>query len=216
MTKEELILKFDLLQIKFGSKNCNAVYGGGYEKEPNICMVFMNPTARNIATKKGWQGIRCQWLGTKQVWNFLAKCGLFSEELNNEIQNKKPNEWTPGFCELVYKEVENNSLYITNLAKCTQDDARVLKDDVFKNYLDLLIKEIDLVKPKKIILFGNQVSSIVLNQKISVSTSRKQVFKLTTNENIIDTFSVYYPVGNGFFNIDKAIEDTKFVINYQK
>ena len=87
MTKEKLIKEYDILQEKFGSKERNSVYGGGKEKNPELCLVFINPTARNIATDKNWTGVRYQWLGTKQIWQFLTKAGLFSEELNNKIQN---------------------------------------------------------------------------------------------------------------------------------
>ena len=63
-----------------------------------------------------------------------------------------------------------------------------------------------------IILFGNQVSSIVLNKKISVSKVRKQLFEKKINGNTYKFYSVYYPVGNGRFNIDKSIEDIKWII----
>ena len=211
MNKDKLILKFDEMQKKYGSPLYNSVYGGGKENNPDLCLVFINPTSRNIATKKDWKGIRCQWLGTKQVWKFLASAGLFDIELNNQIQNMKASEWTPEFCEEVYKEVARNSLYITNLAKCTQADARYLSDDVFKDYLDLFFEEIKEVNPKVIVLFGNQVSSIVLNKKIKVSEQRKKSENLSLNEKSYKCFCVYYPVGNGFFNTPKAVEDLKYI-----
>ena len=43
--------------------------------------------------------------------------------------------------------------------------------------VDLLSKEINIIKPKIIITFENQVSSIILNKKISVSENRKNVTK---------------------------------------
>ena len=211
MTKDDLIKKFDELQLKFGSNTRDSVYGGGKEKNPELCLVFVNPTARNIATDKNWTGIRCQWLGTKQVWKFLTNAGLFDEKLNNQIQNMKATEWTPEFCEKVYQEVANRGLYITNLAKCTQDDARPLPDKVFHEYRDLFLEEMKLVNPKKIVLFGNQVSSIVLNKRISVSEHRKTSEDLIVGSKVYKCFSVYYPVGNGFFNAPKAIEDLKFI-----
>ena len=90
---------------------------------------------------------------------------------------KKPKEWDYEFCNYVYEEIEKNKLFITNLGKCTQIDARPLPDEVLKKYLDLLFKEISIIKPKIIITFGNQVSSIILNKKISVSENRKNVTK---------------------------------------
>lgn len=213
MKKEELIKEFDKLQLKFGSPTRNSVYGGGQEVNPKLFLVFINPTARNIATHKEWPGIRCQWLGTKQIWKFLKNANLFDENLNNQIQNMKAKDWTPKFCEKVYEEVKKQNIYITNLAKCTQDDARTLPNKVFLEYKNLLFEEINLVKPQKIILFGNQVSSIVLNKKISVSEYRKTGEELTINNNCYQCFPVYYPVGNGFFNASKAIEDLKYIKN---
>lgn len=213
MTKEKLIEEFDKLQNKFGSDKRNSVYGGGLDVNPDLCLVFINPTARNIATDKTWKGVRCQWLGTKQIWKFLANAQLFSQELNDKIQSMNAKEWTPKFCEQVYKEVAKNKIYITNLAKCTQDDARALPDRVFKEYKDLLFEEIKLVNPKKTILFGNQVSSIVLNKKISVSEYRKTCEKLNIGEKTYDCYPLYYPVGNGFFNAPKSIEDLIFIKN---
>lgn len=113
MNLEELKEKYDKLQEKFGSKTKNSVYGGGCEKSPELCLVFMNPTARNIATAKSWNGVRYQWLGTKQVWKFLSLCNLFDESLNFEIQKKKSKEWTEEFCVKVYDEVERRGIYIT-------------------------------------------------------------------------------------------------------
>ena len=212
LKNEKLIKEFDILQEKFGSVNCNSVYGGGKDNKPDLCLVFMNPTAKNIATNKEWKGIRCQWLGTKQVWNFLANAGLFDKDLNNQIQNMRPKDWSPKFCKEVYDEVAKQGLYITNLAKCTQDDARPLPDKVFKEYRDLLLEEIKMVNPKKIILFGNQVSSIVLNKKISVSEYRKRSEDLVLEKKNFKCYPVYYPVGNGFFNTPKAIEDIKYIV----
>ena len=113
---------------------------------------------------------------------------------------------------LLPSEVAKQGLYITNLAKCTQDDARPLPDKVFKEYRDLLLEEIKMVNPKKIILFGNQVSSIVLNKKVSVSEYRKISEDLVIENKIFKFYPVYYPVGNGFFNAPKAIEDLKYII----
>ena len=132
---ENLIKQYDELQNIYGSKELNSVYGYGKRHNPKIALVFMNPTKRNIATNKSWTGLKAQWLGTKQIWDFLTKCGLFSADINDEIKAKKPSDWTYEFCEYVYKEVENQGLWITNLAKCSQDDARPLPDEIFYKYL---------------------------------------------------------------------------------
>ena len=180
--KEDLIQEFDKLQKKFGSATCNSVYGGGKDNNPDLCLVFMNPTAKNIATSKDWKGIRSQWLGTKQVWKFLTDVGLFDKDLNNQIQNMKPKNWSPKFCEEVYGEVARQKVYITNLAKCTQDDARPLPDKVFKEYRDFLLEEIKKFDLKNIELkecsFYPQTWSDMTRNTAQYQRMRKTFLKL--------------------------------------
>ena len=107
--------------------------------------------------------------------------------------------------------MKKHKYFITNLGKCTQEDARELPDSIFEKYLNLLEKEIEIINPKIIILFGNQVSSIVLNEKISVSKCRKKLFEKNINGKKYNCYSVFYPVGNGSFNIDKSIEDILYI-----
>lgn len=210
---KNIINQYNKLQDIYGSKNLNSVYGFGEEHNPKVALIFMNPTKRNIATDKSWTGIRAQWLGTKQIWDFLNKCDLFCDKINNEIKSKKPKDWTPAFCEQVYNEVKKQGLWITNLAKCTQEDARPLPDETFLKYKELLKEELKLVNPKIIFFFGNQVSSIMLDQPISVSTTRKTKFSLKIENKIYECYSLYYPVGNGRFNQSKTIEDIKSLLN---
>ncbi len=140
---------------------------------------------------------------------------LLDKELYKKIKSKKGNEWTEDFAEEVYDDVIKHKYFITNLGKCTQIDARALPDSIYEKYLHLLEKEIDIVKPKVIILFGNQVSSIVLNKKISVSQVRKKLFLKDIKGTKYKFYSVYYPIGNGRFNIDKSIEDIKWIIDHE-
>lgn len=210
---EELEKKYAELQVKYGDPSLDSITFGGCLENPDICFVFMNPTARNITASKEWKGIKSPWVGTKNVWNLFYELGMIDEALYNEIRSMKGNEWTYEFAEKVYEQVRNNKFYITNLAKCTQVDARVLPDSIFREYLDLFMQEMEIVKPKVIILFGNQVSSIVLGEKISVSQVRKKEFLLNDK---FKCYAVYYPVGNGRFNMDKSIEDIMYVINSLK
>ena len=209
---KDLQKDYDKLQMKYGAKELDSIYNGGCENNPNICFVFMNPTGKNIASDKSWLGRKSPWLGTKNIWKLFYNVDLISKDIYNKIQNKKPKDWDYEFCDYVYDEISKNKIFITNLGKCTQIDARPLSDEVLKKYLDLLFKEIDIIKPKIIITFGNQVSSIILNKKISVSQNRKVCHKININNNEYKVYSVYYPVGNGIFNIDKSIEDIKWII----
>lgn len=171
----------------------------------------MNPTARNNASDPSWKGLRAPWIGTKNIWDLFIATNLFDIDLYHEIKNKKASEWDEEFAEKVYNEVKKNKIFITNLGKCTQLDARAIPNEVYKQYLNLLEKEIEIVDPKVIILFGNQVSTVFLNEKISVSQCRKKEFIKKINGKEYKCYSIFYPIGNGRFNIDKSIEDILWV-----
>lgn len=209
---KELFKEFDKLQLKHGSKNYSAIYGAGKINSPKICLVFMNPTARNISSEKEWNGIRAPWVGTKNVWKMFSDLELIDKKLAEEIISKKPIDWNKYFAKKVYEKVAKNNLYITNLSKATQVDAKPLPDKVFGYYLELFRKEIDLVKPKIIITFGNQVSSVILEKNISVSKYRKKSEILKINNKTYKVFPVYYPVGQGMPNISIAKADIKWIL----
>ena len=172
----------------------------------------MNPTGRNMASDPGWKGRRSPWIGTKNIWKLFYSIGVLDDKIYKEIQGKKPQDWSEFFANIVYDVVEKHKYFITNLGKCTQVDARVLSNCVYSQYLDLLYKEIEIINPKIIITFGNQVSSIVLNKKISVSQYRKKYFNKNIAGNDYHIYPVFYPVGNGMMNIDKVIEDLNYII----
>lgn len=213
MTIEQLNIEYDKLQKKYGDKNLDSIYNGGCQNNPDICFVFMNPTSKNVASSKNWQGLKAPFIGTKNVWNLFYILGLLDENIYEQIKSYKPKDWTYEFANKVYENIAKHKVFITNLGKCTQIDARPLPDTTLSKYLNLLKKEWQIIKLKVIILFGNQVSSIVLNQKISVSMVRKQKFERIINSEKYIFFVVYYPIGNGTFNIDKAIEDIKWIQN---
>ena len=213
MVLSDLNKEYDKLQKKYGDMGLDSIYSGGCASNPDICFVFMNPTGRNIASSKDWKGIKAPWIGTKNIWDLFYALNLIDKDIYLKIKSIKGSEWTEDFAEKVYDNVKRCKYFITNLGKCTQIDARVLPDSVLKKYLLLLEKEIEIINPKVVVLFGNQVSSIVLNQKISVSQVRKKCFFREINGSRYKFYSVYYPVGNGRFNIDKSIQDIRWIIN---
>ena len=212
MKIKDLNKKYDMLQKIYGDPSLASIYNGGCEENPDVCFIFMNPTGKNIASEKNWKGRRSPWLGTKNIWKLFYNVGLLDEKIYDDIQKRKSKDWDEEFSDLVYENVKNNKYFITNLGKCTQIDARPLPDSVYREYLELLFKEIDIIKPKKIIVFGNQVSSIFLDEKICVSKCRKKVFKKVINKREYEVYPVFYPVGNGMHNIDKVIEDLKYIL----
>lgn len=204
----------DKLQKLHGNPKLKAIYGAGRIRNPKILFLFMNPTARNISSFPDWKGLRAPWIGTKNIWKLLNSLEILNNKFFEIIQNGSSDIWTYNFAFAVYDELNKKSVYITNLAKCTQDDARGLKDKVFREYLVNTLEEIYTINPSKIISFGNQVSSILLNKKIQVSDydgNKKEILKL--KDKIFDIYPVYYPVGQGMRNINKAINRISSVID---
>ena len=191
MKLEDLTKEYDKLQLRYGAKELDSIYNGGCENNPDICFVFMNPTGRNIASSKEWKGIKSPWIGTKNIWDLFQELNLLDDEIYKKIKSIKGSEWTEEFAREVYENVKKHKYFITNLGKCTQVDARELPDSVYKEYLHLLKKEWNIINPKVIILFGNQVSSIVLEEKISVSQVRKKCFIKDINGIKYKFYSVY-------------------------
>lgn len=213
MQLEFLHKSFDKLQLIHGAQKLKAIYGAGCVKNPQIMFVFMNPTARNISADINWGGLRAPWLGTKNVWSIFYKLNLLSENFYKKTQEMKPEQWEEGFAGALYTELKSKKVFVTNLAKCTQVDARPLKNAVFKDYLDLLFKEIEIIKPQNIVSFGNQVSSILLSKAISVSDySGTKNETLRINSGVFKVYPTYYPVGQGRRNMPIAIKRIKNVL----
>ena len=198
------------LYAQYGDSNFSMIRGAGQLERPHLMLVFMNPTARNITSSSKWKGLKAPWIGTKLVWSMLFKAGILDKDYHKHIQTLKPQEWDGAFSEALYNHIAQKDLYITNLASCTQCDARPLSNTIFREYVSVLYKEITITKPKHIITFGNQVSSIVLEHPISVSEY------VDTNGEVIEidssnfrVFPTYYPVGQGQRNMPFAIERIK-------
>lgn len=205
---------YDRLQSLHGDTSLHPVYGAWCTTHPKLFLLFMNPTGRNVSCTKEWKWIRAPWLGTKNIWKLLYSLWVISKIRFDHIQELRPNERTEQFSLEVYKEIAGNNVYISNLAKCTQSDARPLKDKVFKEYLDLIYQEIDSIQPQHIVSFGNQVSSILLNKKITVSGYTQDTHEILKIKN--HTYKVYpsfYPVGQGMRNLPKAITRVQYILN---
>lgn len=213
MNLDSLNSEYDKLQRLYGARELSAVYNGGCIDRPDVCFVFMNPTGKNPSANPDWRGRRAPWIGTKNIWKLFHQIGLLNDDIFNNVQQLKPSQWTEEFADRVYSDVSKHKVFITNLGKCTQLDARPLPDSVYLEYLELLYQEINIVKPKIIVSMGNQVSSILLGKKISVSQCRKQSYTKDIMGHSYTIYPVYYPVGNGMMNMGKAVEDLNCILS---
>jgi len=205
---------FDSLHKIYGNIDLKAIYGAGEITNPKLMLIFMNPTARNISAHQDWHGIRAPWIGTKEVWKMLNSLGIVRDSIVlRKVLDLKPRDWDEELAFELYNELAQNSIYITNIAKCTQIDARALPNTTFKAYIPSMLEEIKLTKPKSIISFGNQVSSILLSKSISVSDYiDNQYESIIVGDRAFKVYPTYYPVGQGMRNMPKAIARIKSII----
>lgn len=168
--------------------------------------IFMNPTAGNVSTHPKWNGLRAPWVGINNIWKMFCLLGLLSPATNKKIQTLRSKEWDEKFTLSLYQELTRRKIYISDLAKCTMKDARPLSNRIFQEYLSNTRKEISLVRPRKIISFGNQVSSILLGWPVRVGDYRNQEGEwLKIGNQTFPFYLVYYPVGQGQRNLPLAI-----------
>jgi len=145
--------------------------------------------------------------------NILCKWNTFQENIWASKDYEKQQMDRKIYRAALYRNRKEKSIHHQSNTKCTQIDARPLKDKAFKDYLKYTLEEIAILQPKHIIIFGNQVSSIFLDKPIKVSNYKN-------NENdtrIIDkkTYKIYpdfYPVGQGMRNIPAAIVRIQSII----
>ena len=209
----ELHPEIDRLQLRCGSSKLKPIYGAGCVNKPDIMFVFMNPTGKNVSAHSTWSGLRAPWLGTKNIWKLLYKLKVLSNSSYNLTQILRAEEWTESFAEAIYRELAKNKVYVTNLAKCTQDNARPLPNSIFEEYLENTKREISLIRPKKIVLFGNQVCSIILNRTVTVSKYKGVQSEILKIKNVtFKVYPVYYPVGQGQRNMPMAISRIKRIL----
>ncbi len=201
------------LHKTFGDANYCSINGAGCTEKPRCMFVFMNPTAANVSARKSWRSLRAPWIGTKTVWKLFHAIGGISDKTYQATQCMQAHAWTPVFAKQIYRELAHKKFYITNLAKCTQPDARPLSNHVFKQYMPLFRQETLHVRPRAIIAFGNQVSSILLEKQIRVGDYRTNAHELIkTKRKEFRVYPTYYPVGQGMRNMPKAIARIKNIL----
>ena len=83
---DKLNNKYKKLQNKYGDQNLDSILNGGKTKNPDLCLIFMNPTGKNIASNKNWTGIKSPWIGSKVIWNLLNELDLIDDDICLKIK----------------------------------------------------------------------------------------------------------------------------------
>jgi DNA polymerase len=199
----------------FPSNSLAPILGNGKRDSPRFMFVFINPTAKNISSDKGWKGPRFPFIGTKQVWRIFHRAGLFDDSLMDEIDNNPV--WSVGFANQVLRFLEQKDFYLTNIVKWTGKDAALPDADKISLFLPSLRREIEIVKPQYIVTFGLIPFERLTGRKIRLDdyySSIKKRGKLEFYDAKVDSVGskvipCYFPVGRG--NPSRAIEILKML-----
>ena len=201
----------------YGDHTLDAISGAGQTSRPKLTLVFINPTHRNISTRKEWGGLKAPWIGCSHIWQLFADAELIDSTVNREIQKIK-NGWSQKFALDVYAHVAEKGLYITNIVKWAGLDAKLPESAKIKLYAPILIDELRLLGAGRIIAFGQLTFDGLLHglgMKASAPFGALNEEMLANNKilglksEVGEIVPCYFPVGQGIKNRAKAIEILK-------
>ena len=202
----------------FGDHTLDSISGAGKIHRPRIALVFINPTHRNISTRKAWKGLKAPWIGCNNIWKLFADAGLIEHELYKEMLTYG-TDWTEEFSTHVYEHVYEKGLYITNIVKWAGLDAALPEKNKVKLYLPLLLDELRILKADKVVLFGQLTYDAVIKGLGISAPSYKELNESMLASNAYlgvgtdygTLIPCYFPVGQGIKNIHKAQQILEFV-----
>lgn len=188
---------------QFPESRLEPVMAGGKTIKPKVMFVFINPTYKNTSSDSNWKGERRPWQGTKYIWKIFSDAGIFSQVLLKEIQGKRT--WDVEFADKVYKHIEDRDFYFTNLVKWTGENADLPNADKVKLFLPILLREIELVYPEKIVTFGLIPFNALCNVKLrlddyyheSLANNCLRSYEVAVRGNYFKVVPCYFPVGRG-------------------
>ncbi len=68
--------------------------------------------------------------------------------------------------------IERKKIYITNIVKCRPPQNRTPEDDEIKACIGYLMKQIEIIRPEKIVLLGNTALKSIMGKEYSITASR--------------------------------------------
>lgn len=133
------------------ARHLRHVPGGGWSEQPDLMLIFINPTVRNITAHADWTGMRFPFAGKLKLWQILAESGFVDANLPDRMAALGP---TPPMVELLMDEVCQRRLYLTNAVKCVDDGSSLPTSARISAAWPVLQTEIALVQPRQIVTFG--------------------------------------------------------------
>ncbi|MDP1710661.1 MAG: uracil-DNA glycosylase family protein [candidate division WWE3 bacterium] len=204
----------ELNRKHFPNHRLAPILGGGQTRNPEVMFVFINPTVRNISSDPAWEGPRFPFIGTRQIWRVFHRAGLFDDSLISKIEENSP--WPIELAVEVEEFLRKEGFYLTNLVKWTGLDGSLPDRKKIALFLPLLVKEVEIVAPKRIVTFGSSPFEHLTGQKIKLGDYFSQISRhgLQSQEVLIGSTKVedipcYFPVGRG--NPTRAVEILKLL-----
>jgi len=204
-----------LNRSNFPESKLKPILGGGQSQSPQIMFVFINPTYRNQSSDPAWSGPRFPFIGTREVWRIFHRAGFLPPELLDKIEKLK--NWPVEFAEELEKYIRKESWYLTNLVKWTGEDGNLPDQKKIELFYPLLLKEIELVKPRYIVAFGLLPFRHLTGEVIRMGDYYEKVKEMGS----LSTYPLreihlpgqvipcYFPVGRG--NPKRAVEILKLL-----
>jgi len=188
------------------------IHGFGSLK-PDLMLILINPTQRNLSSDPKYKGARFPFIGVRQFWKVLADGGLISKKITDKLPLRK--DWNDNDTEKIKRELISNRLFLTNIVKCCYYHSLYPDDKVVKDQMKIMAEEIRIVKPKRILAFGALVYKTLTGKNIkfceywSNKGDTKAVGDIISGLKIV-VEPCYFPIGRG--NPKKAAEIMKKII----
>ena len=182
---------------------------------PNLMLILVNPTYRNLSSDPEYKDVRFPFIGVRQFWKVLADGGLIDKGVGYGLPLRK--DWKDKHTEQIKQELIQNKLFLTNIVKCCYGHSLYPENRVIAEQLKLLAEEIRIVRPKKIVAFGGLVYKILTKKNVRLSdywVEGREEKKETVSGLMVPVIPCYFPVGRG--NPKKAAEIMRKFLQMQK
>jgi len=190
---------------KTGRNKLQHIHGFG-AMNPELMLILVNPTYRNLSSAPEYQGNRFPYIGVRQFWRVLADGGLIDRKVAFNLPSRAA--WNSKYTKQIQNELAKNRLFLTNIVKCCYDHSLYPEDRVIKEQINMLAEEIKIVRPKMIVAFGELVYKTLTGKNIKLAGYWNDRKRKGDSEIIsglkIPIIPCYFPIGRG--NPKKAAE----------
>jgi hypothetical protein len=178
------------------------ILGIGQSTKPNVALILINPTYRNISAGQTELTWRFPFVGVRSFWQVMFNAGLISQDTFGLIYK---NEWSEKTLRKIRSELEAKGIYITNFSKCTRKDSLYPAKETLDYHEKILKEELVILNPKLILTFGllpfKRLTGLSINlnhyynQVLAGDTTR---FPLLTKFGLrCEVIPSYFPTGRG-------------------